>query len=238
MTNIKDKVQLKRNIDIDLSHRCPLECPMCWRQSDPVAKKQGKDLPMKDFLKIVEFAKSGPKKGFIYFSGALSDPIHHPNFIEFLKICNENHLECEVQTASSFKTKEWFIKAFKAHPNARWQFGIDGLPEDSGKYRINQDGTKLFDIMEEATKHLNTKPIWQYIAFKYNQDHVEYCREWAKDIGCKFKLVLSGKATDFNIQHSKDYIPTNEKYIAHRNNNKDNLVQFHSYMKVVENEKE
>jgi len=238
MTSVKEKIQLKRNIDIDLSGRCPMLCPMCWRQSDPIAKKQGHDMTVDNFLKVIEFVQLGSVKGFIYFSGALSDPIHHPKFIDFLKICADKNIYCEVQTASSFKSKEWFIEAFKAHPKARWQFGIDGLPEDSHKYRINQDGQKLFDIMVEATKHLKTYPIWQYIVFKYNQDHVEYCKEWAKDIGCKFKLVLSGKTTDFFIEDFEKFIPTNKKYRIARNNDNDNLSQFQTYMNVVENEKE
>lgn len=193
LSPLEIKLKLKRNIDLDLTARCPLMCPMCWRQGDVIAKKHGHDMSMEDFLKVVEFAKSGAVKGFIYFAGALSDPIHHPNFIEFLKICAENKLECEVQTASSFKSKEWFIEAFKAHPNARWQFGIDGLPEDSHKYRVNQDGKKLFDIMEESIKYLNEPPIWQYIVFKYNENDIDEAKAIAKELGVEFMLVNSSR---------------------------------------------
>lgn len=229
--NTKDQLKFKRNIDLDLSSRCPIQCPMCWRQTESQARKRGHDMTMEDFLKVVEFVKVGPIEGFIYFAGAASDPIHHPNFIDFLKICADKKIYCEVQTASSFKSKEWFIEAFKAHPNARWQFGIDGLPEDSNRYRINQDGEKLFNIMEEATKYLNTEPIWQYIVFKYNEKHVEYCKAWAHEIGCKFKLVISGKATDLIVNEYNDYIPTNEKYKALRNNDVDSIMQYRTYEK-------
>jgi len=61
-----------------------------------------------------------------------------------------------IHNASSLKSKKWYIEAFKAHPDMRWIFGIDGLPKDSCMYRVNQDGEKLFDIMLESKKYLNT----------------------------------------------------------------------------------
>lgn len=226
MKYLKDKV----NIDLDLCDRCALQCPMCWRNTDHKRVK-GSDLPMEDFLKVIDFAKEN--NGFIYFAGAASDPIHHPKLIEFLEITYKNKLECEVQVASSYKSKDWFIRAFKANPTARWHFGIDGLPKDSHKYRINQDGEKLFDIMLESIKHLETTPIWQYIVFSYNENSVEYCRQWAYELGLRFKLVLSGKMTDpvYEIDNLSDrpdtgrlnnflgfdtYLPTNQDYIVKR----------------------
>lgn len=233
-TAVEDNLRYKRNIDIDLSHRCPILCPMCWRQSDPVAKAAGHDMSMEDFMKVVKFLRAGPIKGYLYLAGALSDPIHHPQFIDFLHVCRKYNIDCEVQTASSYKSKEWFIEAFKAHPNARWQFGIDGLPEDSHKYRINQDGVKLFEIMEMSTQYLNQPPIWQYIIFKYNQKHVKYCESWAWEIGASFKVVLSGKATDFDHQEKgfRDYVPTDKRFIVKRNEDK-MIKQFETFMEPL-----
>ena len=55
---------------------------------------------------------------------------------------------------------------------------IDGLPHQSHQYRINQNGNKLFDIMNKAKEYLNTMPhYWQYIKFDYNKDNVEYPEE-------------------------------------------------------------
>jgi len=33
----------------------------------------------------------------------------------------------------------WYESAFESNPNAEWHFGLDGLPEESHLYRINQD---------------------------------------------------------------------------------------------------
>ena len=38
---------------------------------------------------------------------------------------------------------------------------------------------------------LQTK--WQYIIFKYNEDHIEQAKQLAKDIDVVFELVYSGR---------------------------------------------
>ena len=136
---VRDDEEKDFGLLIDLTHRCALECPRCQRQEffrDHGETVWGGDIPMDTIEKATDTFKA------INFGGQLSDPIHHPNFIEILKLCYEKGVQANVQTASTGKPKRWFIKAFEANPNARWQFGIDGLPEESHKYRINQDGPK------------------------------------------------------------------------------------------------
>ena len=177
-------------LNLDLSHRCPLQCPYCARQRKFLDKDipvPGEDLSYENFIKITKFAKG------IHFCGQLSDPIHHPNFIEFLKICYEKNIDTSVAVASSHKSKDWFIKAFEANKNAHWIFGIDGLPQDSSIHRINQDGEKLFDIMAESTKYLNHKSLWQYILFRYNENDVEQAISLAKEHNVNFMLINSAR---------------------------------------------
>ena len=173
----------QRGCLIDLSHRCSLQCSKCQRQIHFKDKKViGNDLPMRSIEMILD------KFTNISFGGQLSDPIHYPNFIKVLEMCKEKRNRVKVQTASSYKPESWFIKAFKAFPSAKWQFGLDGLPEESHKYRVNQDGQKLFDIMCEAKHCLNTAPVWQYIVFKYNEKHIERAKFMAKVKGITFRV--------------------------------------------------
>jgi len=179
----------RRDINIDLSHRCGLECPRCLRTYWKTINKKvpGYDMTEESFKKIISFYN------FIIFCGQYSDPAHHPKFVRFLELCNEKNKQVSVHNASSLKSKDWYISAFKAYPNAIWNFGIDGLPKDSHKYRINQDGEKLFDIMLESKKYLSNKPIWQYIVFSYNENNVEEAKKIAKENNIKFSLTLSSR---------------------------------------------
>lgn len=191
----------RKDVLIDLSHRCPLGCTMCQRQiyfkGKFGNKVWGNDLPMRSIEMLTDKFK------YISLGGQLSDPIHYPKFIEVLKMCKDKNVEVLVQTASSFKPEDWYIKAFKANNKARWQFGLDGLPSESHKYRINQDGEKIFRIMCEAKKHLQTIPVWQYIVFKYNEDHIEDAKRLAKKNKLKFVLMKSSRWLKGETDHLK-----------------------------------
>jgi MoaA/NifB/PqqE/SkfB family radical SAM enzyme len=174
-------------VNVDIGYRCPLQCPSCGRQC--YDNSDGRDLTIDEFKKIAKLKR-------ITFCGQYSDPIHHPNFIDFLKICEKEEVYTQVRTASSFKPKDWYIEAFKANPNAIWYFGIDGLPEESHNYRVNQDGIKLFNIMLESKKYLLNRPRWQYIIFKYNQDHADEAMALAKEHELDFIIINSIRESD------------------------------------------
>lgn len=183
----------RRSLNIDISFRCPLECPRCQRQRQwrNFGKKvPGRDLTLKEIDKISDYYND------FIFCGQLSDPVHHPKFPEILEMLYKKKTIVEIHNAASQKSKEYFIKCFKANPDAMWVFGIDGLPEESHKYRINQDGQKLFDIMIESKKHLEVTPTWQYIVFSYNEDHIEQAKKLAKENGVGFMLVKSSRWND------------------------------------------
>jgi len=192
-------------LNLDLSHRCPLECPYCLRQKNFLNKNipvPGQDLSYENFIKITKFVNR------ILFCGQLSDPIHHPNFIQFLKICYEKNIDTHIATASSYKSKNWFIDAFKSNPDAIWYFGIDGLPKDSHKHRKNQDGEKLFDIMLESTKYLQKKPTWQYIICKYNENDIDKAINICKENNILFTLINSKRWSKLD-----ELRPTKRKYL-------------------------
>ena len=180
----------RRSLNIDLSHRCSLECPRCQRQRhwrDQGMKVPGRDLTLSEIDKLSNFFND------FVFCGQLSDPIHHPQFDRILEMLRKKNISCRVHNASSFKPIDFFVKCFKIHPKARWVFGIDGLPEESNMYRINQDGEKLFKVMLEAKKYLTYTPTWQMIAFSYNEHNIEKCKKMAADHGLGFLLTESSR---------------------------------------------
>jgi len=192
----------RRRLNIDIGFRCPLQCPKCQRQHGHLnhgMKVPGYDLSLNEIDKISNFYNE------INFCGQLSDPIHHPKFIEILKMLYEKKCGVYVHNASSHKPFDYYIKCFKAHPLASWIFGIDGLPEESCLYRINQDGEKLFKIMCESKKYLKEPPTWQYIVFRYNENHIDQAKEMASKAGVKFLLYFSSRwSSDDDIYKPKN----------------------------------
>ena len=144
MSDISFYRRSKKGINIDISNRCPLECMRCQRQTNFTLegrKVYGRDATMDEIRKLSDYFSS------FNFCGQLSDPVHHPHFVDILEYLYKKDIQVTVHNASSQKPMKWYIKAFQAHPKAKWIFAIDGLPEESNMYRINQDGEKLYKVM-------------------------------------------------------------------------------------------
>ena len=190
MSDISFYRRSKKGINIDISNRCPLECMRCQRQTNFTLegrKVYGRDATMDEIRKLSDYFSS------FNFCGQLSDPVHHPKFIEILDYLYKKDIQVTVHNASSQKPMKWYIKAFQAHPRAKWIFAIDGLPEESNMYRINQDGEKLYRVMLEAKKHLKQTPSWQFIVFSYNEHNLEKAKKMAVDKGLMFIVLHSSR---------------------------------------------
>ena len=204
MREIKFFNRRNKGLNIDITHRCALECPRCQRQTffrDRGKKVYGVDISLEDIKKLAAFYKC------FDFCGQLSDPVHHPKFIEILAYLRSINVKCYVHNASSAKSLDWYIKAWKANTSATWIFGIDGLPNESHKYRVNQDGEKLFKIMCESKKYLNTRSVWQYIIFNYNEDHLEEAKKMADE----HDLFFIQKQSSRWLSHDDPFMPS-KKY--------------------------
>ena len=190
MSDISFYRRSKKGINIDISNRCPLECMRCQRQTNFTLegrKVYGRDATMDEIRKLSDYFSS------FNFCGQLSDPVHHPHFVDILEYLYKKDIQVTVHNASSQKPMKWYIKAFQAHPKAKWIFAIDGLPEESNMYRINQDGEKLYRVMLEAKKHLKQTPSWQFIVFSYNEHNLEKAKKMAVDEGLMFIVLHSSR---------------------------------------------
>ena len=77
------------------------------------------------------------------------------------------------------------------------------MPEESHKYRINQDGVFIYEMMKLGAE-MGCNMVWQYIVFNYNQDHIEQARQMAKDDGIEFKLSFSARWIGMGNYRPKD----------------------------------
>ena len=174
----------RKSINLDITHRCTLECPKCLRRSVPTNNLG--DLSLDSFKKIISHFDQ------IEFCGQISDPIFHPQFIEFLELTKDKRVF--VHTAASHKPMDWYRDAFLANKNATWEFGIDGLPQDSHKYRINQDGEYLFEVMNICKSNGNDIR-WQYIIFEYNENDIPESIELARKYQIPLQVNKSSRWT-------------------------------------------
>ncbi len=177
----------KKVLNIENTARCTLLCSACKRTTFLELNGgsfPGKDLTPEQFKKIIGYFNN------ITFGGQLSDPIFGKHFLELLKICREQNISTNVLTAATGKPESWYRTAFETNPDAKWVFGIDGPPDLSHIYRVNQDGEFLFKMMCLAKK-MNLKVNWQYIVFPYNKKYMKKCIKIAKKLKIHLSFIIS-----------------------------------------------
>jgi len=174
-------------INLDIVPRCTLLCSKCMRQSDFykfVDKSKLEEISIKDYEKILNCFS------YVEWCGQTGDPIFHTKFFTLLEMSRGTKLD--IHTAASHKPKEWYKKAFKTNKDAKWIFGVDGLPKDSHIYRINQDGEFLFEVMKMGSD-MGLEIQWQMIKFKYNQNNIDEVMQLCRDNSISFKLIRSSR---------------------------------------------
>ena len=67
--------------------------------------------------------------------------------------------------------------------------------------------------MCESKKYLTSLPVWQYIVFRYNQEHLEEAKQMAGDNGLAFIILQSSRW----LNHNDPLMPTNEYKLSWKN---------------------
>ena len=199
-----DSNYLNRGINIDISNKCVLACPRCMRQTKPGIHKRGSDLLPEDFRKIARSFNA------IGWGGQMSDPIYHPNMHGLLDVAIEEQTDLSIATNGWGKKDKWWDISYDKVGQLEhhsWRFGVDGLPKDSHKYRVHQDGEAVWRQMLRGVAAGN-KIEWQYIVFEYNENDIDEARKMAEDNGIAFLLLESSRwyGDDDPLKPSKHYI--------------------------------
>jgi len=196
-------IELNRNsLNIESNSKCTLSCPTCKRTD--FKEKFGSKTPLpggtitvNDVAKCIKYFD-----GSVDFCGQHSDPIFSPYLAEMLSFLKDNNRETKVTTAASHRSESWYINAFESNPDVKWTFGIDGPPNLSNIYRINQDGEHLFWMMLMA-KSMKLKVIWKHIVFNYNENHIDYCKKLAKDHNIKIDIIIPSRSLPEELKPTK-----------------------------------
>lgn len=195
----RDLILRRKEINLDIGNLCTLECPRCIRSQLP-RPVPGHNMTIDEFTKLAKYFDK------ILLCGQVSDPIFNPNLIDFIKISKEQDVDLRVHTAASQRPINWWSEAFDAMYNkSRWVFGLDGLPKDSHKYRINQDGEHIWEMMKLAVNK-GVTVHWQYIVFEYNKNDISQCKKMAESHNIVFDLMLSSRWA----KHDDPYKPTDK----------------------------
>ena len=175
-------------VNLDITHRCLLQCPKCLRQQFPGLHMRGHDIELKNLEKIID----SPFEQF-NFCGQMGDCVYHSKFLDILKLCDNYKKKFIFHTNGHGKREKWWNEVSDIIQNKNkftFVFALDGLPKDSHIYRKNQDGVKVWEVMKKLAK-INSNIKWQYIIFKYNENDIEEARKMAYENNIIFYPILS-----------------------------------------------
>lgn len=181
---------------IEISSKCTLRCPRCARSEVPntlVNTELDLSFFEKNFTK--SFIDQNVEK--ITFCGDDGDPIYAHDLIDVIKHFKKvKPVEFVIVTNGSHKKDLWWEQlALVLDHNDSIHFSLDGWDDESNSiYRIGSSFTSAINGIKILRQHSQCKLIWDAIAFKFNEDKVDYMRSIAKDLGMdRFQLTKSTK---------------------------------------------
>jgi MoaA/NifB/PqqE/SkfB family radical SAM enzyme len=204
------KTVQERKTIIDATYICPLQCPLCARQTDTKIKERlrnSKDITFENFDKFLKFSKK------LTFGGSISDPIYHKNFLRLLEMFSETTGKTlDIYTTATRKKPHWWKRAFElTKNNVRWTFGLDGTDQETAnKYRVNTRFDEVMEVMKLGASMGNTV-IWQFIVFRHNEHQIEEAKEICKKYNIILKVIKSGR-WDEEVSQKHQIFPPSDKW--------------------------
>lgn len=186
------------NFELEITNRCNLACPRCARTDfiETFPKYwQTHDLSLDDFQKFIDPILKEIE--IFEFKGTKGDPIFHPNFIDWIKWAKAINKKVHIHTNGQSGKVLWSKLKNILTQDDKIILGIDGLPNNFMKYRINANWKNIEACIEEL-KNVTTL-IWQFIIFSYNQDDITQAKQLSEELGfSKFITMNSNRWLDNN----------------------------------------
>jgi len=193
-------------INVDITYRCPLLCPFCFRQRAPAKQviKESTDIELHEFEKILTQCHD------ISMCGQISDPIYHDGFIDILNLINKHpNKHFEIHTNGTRKKVDWWKKAFAlTKTNTSWTFGLDGTDQETANiYRINTNFDEVMDVMKLGVS-MNCTINWLFIVFRHNEHQIELAKQIAKENKINLNILESDRWPQHLMDEYQIYPPS------------------------------
>jgi len=192
---------------IEISSKCTLRCPRCARSEVPDTLINT-ELDLEFFQRnfTPEFIQDNVEK--ITFCGDDGDPIYAHDLVPVIRyIKTVKPVEIVIITNGSHKKLEWWQELGSVLTDRDTvHFSIDGYDNASNNlYRVNSDFTSAILGVETLRVTSKCRLIWAAIAFKFNEDHIDYMQSLAAKLGMDaFQLTKSTKFGSFYPSYPKD----------------------------------
>ena len=181
---------------IEISSKCTLRCPRCARQEVPdslINTELNLTFFKRNFTE--QFVLDNIEK--ITFCGDDGDPIYAHDLVPVIQyIKSIKPVEIVIITNGSHKKIEWWQELGSVLTEQDTvHFSIDGYDDASNNlYRVNSDFVSIIQGIETLRLVSKCRLVWAAIAFKFNEDQINYMQSLAVKLGMDaFQLTKSTK---------------------------------------------
>ena len=182
------------SLNLELTSKCALKCPRCARTLDKGNYKIT-ELPL-DLIKQRLQSDILKDLNYIDLSGNYGDPIYHTKFLDILRyLKSQNSQQIYIETNGSGKNVNFWKEVISILDDKDVvTFSVDGLEDTNSIYRINSKWDSIYSAMEIVSKS-KIQTDWKFIVFKHNEHQIEKARQFSKQLGISYFIVV--KSTIF-----------------------------------------
>jgi len=177
-----------KNLELELTNRCNLKCPLCAHNSVKFEKSENIDLSIFEKIDLTTIKNAD-------MCGVLSEPTLYPHMFQLIDMLDPNTY-IKISTNGTTNNTEWWsniAKKLLLHRGSDVIFAIDGLEDTHSIYRIGANFKKLINNIK-AFNLAGGKSTSQFIIFKHNQHQVEDVKRLSDDIGCKNMIIQTSSS--------------------------------------------
>jgi radical SAM protein with 4Fe4S-binding SPASM domain len=206
------------SISIEPTTSCNLRCPQCPSGLRKFTRDTG--MLQKDLnIKVID--ELAPSLTYItyYFQG---EPYLNREFLDMVSYATSKNIYTATSTNAHYLTPEISQQTVESGLS-RLIISIDGTDQESySRYRVGGHLEKVIDgtkNMVLAKKKYGKGPIiiWQFIAFKHNEDQIPELKKLAKKVGIDKLVIKTAQIYDF--ENDDNLIPTNDKLSRYKKQN-------------------
>ncbi len=163
-------LNLYKELEIDITSVCNLDCPLCFRNSSSFDKTKSSIINIDSFRNLFNLF---PNLDIISFGFLISEPTTHPEFLEMVKYTKSLGKNVVISTNGNLKDeKYWKELGSLLNKNDRIFWPIDGSTQEI--YQKYRAGGNLERVLKNQQACISTSPetehITQFIEFKHNMD--------------------------------------------------------------------
>ena len=139
-----------KSFNLEITNKCTLACPECFRTNNPWIKQNLTDLPLSVLENVFPLVDRDQFKGLrINLCGAYGDCIYHRDFHNAIRYLKTAGLTLCVETNGSHRKPGWWEKTCEIlDENDVINFSVDGLEDTNHIYRINARWRDIITAMK------------------------------------------------------------------------------------------